>query len=231
MQRHFEASFPSPRRHSARLTDRLSSTSRLDFPRAVDTLNREPTQCSYTPLTRYVAADDPPFQRTIPSHPSPSGDCSRRQPGRPIRAIEVGRGGHAAIQRDSTGLHGDCICSAVRSDVATPLLVRKVPARPRSSGAMGPGGTVPRLQLLNLIQGKVATLAGFMAEKRFREERSYRARGELEVILSGAFHKYGAVSARPLTRPSATLSRRERAAIIKKNSPLPLGEGGPRSGG
>jgi hypothetical protein len=37
--------------------------------------------------------------------------------------------------------------------------------------------------------------------------------------LSAAFRKYGAISARPLTRLSATLFRGERAANIKKNSP------------
>jgi len=51
--------------------------------------------------------------------------------------------------------------------------------------------------------------------------------------LSAAFDKY-AMSARPLTRPSATLSRGERAVIIKKTNPLPVGpvgEGGPAAAG
>ena len=41
--------------------------------------------------------------------------------------------------------------------------------------------------------------------------------------LSAAFHKNGPMSARPLTRPSASLSRGEGASSIKKNSSLAPG--------
>ena len=111
---------------------------------------------------------------------------------------QIARGGDAAIQRDSTGLHGDYIRSAVRFDVATPLLVRKVPTRPRSGAAMGAGGTMCRLQLLNRIQRKMAaqssvvgtaTLAVLACRRLERSSRVVRCRhlcGDREEAASTA---------------------------------------------
>jgi hypothetical protein len=136
-----------------------------------------------------------------PSYAEPAHPMTGRalKPGRANPCYrEIARRGHAAIQRDSTGLYGDRICSAVRFDLATALLVWKIPARPRSGAGMGAGRSVPRLQLLNRIQRKMAgqssvavaaalaVLAGWHRERSRRVVRCRDLSGDGEEAASTA---------------------------------------------